>query len=188
MNTKKTSFIGLLSIIVLMASFTIPSKYVSHKTHIKFFSTTPAEDIESHNYKAISTLDPKTGKVVFSVPMQAFEFEKALMQKHFNSKNFLDTKEFPKAKMTGNITNLKDIDFGKEGSYNATIKGTLTIKGTSREIEEKGKITVDAEGINVESTFDAELADYGITFSKGKPSTNIAKTVEITVNANYKPE
>jgi len=29
------------------------------------------------------------------------------------------------------------------------------------------------------------LADYKVAFEKGKPSTNIAKEVEVTVNAEY---
>ena len=72
-------------------------KQKTSKTHIKFFSTTPVEDIEANNYATVGTIDPGTGKIVFSVPMQSFEFEKSLMQQHFNSKKFLDTKTNPKA-------------------------------------------------------------------------------------------
>jgi len=50
-------------------------KQTSSKTHIKFFSTTAVENIESNNYKSVSVLDTKSGDVVFSVPMQSFEFE-----------------------------------------------------------------------------------------------------------------
>jgi hypothetical protein len=59
-------------------------RLVSEKIHIKFFSTTPAEDIEANNYSATSTLNTSNGSVAFSVPMQGFEFEKRLMQRHFN--------------------------------------------------------------------------------------------------------
>ena len=70
------------------SAFSLDSKKVSKQTHIKFFSSTPAEDIEAHNYKSIATMDTETGGLVFSVPMQSFDFDKRLMQKHFNQEKF----------------------------------------------------------------------------------------------------
>jgi len=186
---KKVSILAFsVAFVFALASFTTATKLVSSKSHVKFFSTTPAEDIESNNYKAVSTIDPATGEVVFSVPMQAFEFEKALMQKHFNSKDFLDTKAFPKAKLIGKITNLEAINFDKDGTYAATLQGDLTIKGVTKAISEKGTITVKGTTVEVSSKFNITLADYGIAFEKGKPSTNVAKTVEVTVFAEYQPK
>ncbi|AFK05502.1 YceI family protein (plasmid) [Emticicia oligotrophica DSM 17448] len=174
--------------IISMSSFILAGKLVSNKTHIKFFSHTPAEDIEANNYKAVSTIEPSTGDVVFSVPMQSFEFEKALMQKHYNSDKFLDTKQFPKAKLVGKITNLSDIHFDKDGTYNANIKGELTIKDKTNPIDEKGTVIVKGGVISVNSKFNITLAQYGVSFEKGKPSTNIGKSVEVTVHAEYAAE
>ncbi|WP_303918712.1 YceI family protein [Draconibacterium sediminis] len=161
------------------------SKLVSSKSHIKFFSSTPAEDIQANNTTAVSTINPATGEIVFSVPMQGFEFEKALMQKHFNSEDFLNTKEFPKAKLTGKITNIDKVNFSADGTYNAHVEGELTIKGVTKPVHEMGKITVTGGKVDASSKFNVTLADYGITFVKGKPSTNIAKTVEVTLQAEY---
>ncbi len=161
------------------------SKLVSSKSHIKFFSTTPAEDIEANNYATVSTLNKETGAVVFSVPMQSFEFEKSLMQKHFNSPKFLDTKKFPKAKLKATVANFSDFDLSKEGSYEVLAEGELTIHGVTKAIKENGTIIVKDGKISVKSTFNVTLADYGVEFIKGKPSSNIAKTVEITVLAEY---
>lgn len=160
-------------------------KQTSSKTHIKFFSTTAVENIESSNYKSVSALDTKSGDVVFSVPMQSFEFEKALMQEHFNSKKFLNTKENPKAKLVAKITNLEKVNFDKDGSYTANVEGDLTINGVTNAIKEKATIEVKSGKINLTSKFNVTLADYKVAFKSGKPSTNIAKTVEITVEANY---
>ncbi|MGC9355964.1 MAG: YceI family protein [Mariniphaga sp.] len=172
---------------VLFAGFSAngQSKLVSSKSHIKFFSTTPAENIEANNTTALSTINPSTGDIVFSVPMQGFEFEKALMQKHFNGKDFLNTKEFPKAKLTGKIINLDKVDFSRDGTYDAHVEGELTIKGVTKPVHEMGKITVKGGNVETNSKFNVTLADYGITFVKGKPSTNIAKAVEVTVQAEY---
>lgn len=117
--------------------------------------------------------------------MQSFEFEKALMQEHFNSKKFLDTKTNPKAKLTGKIANLDKVNFKKDGSYSAEIVGDLTINGVTNPIKEKATITVKGGKISLASKFNLTLADYKIAFKSGKPSTNIAKTVEVTVEANY---
>jgi len=176
----------LLMLTVVMISFTASAqKLVSSKTHFKFFSTTPAENIEANNYKTVSTIETSTGKIVFSVPMQSFEFEKALMQEHFNSKKFLDTKTNPKAKLTGNITNISQVNFKEDGSYPVEIDGNLTINGVTNSIKEKATIIVTDGKVDLKSKLDVTLSDYNIAFKKGKPSTNIAKTVEITVEANY---
>lgn len=155
------------------------------KTHIKFFSTTPVEDIEANNYATVGTLDPASGKVVFSVPMQSFEFEKSLMQQHFNSKKFLDTKTNPKAKLIGKITNLDAINFTADGSYEADVTGNLTINGVTKPITEKATIIVKDAKISLKSKFNVVLAEYEVAFENGKPSKNIAKTVEVTVEAYY---
>ncbi len=160
-------------------------KLVSSKSNIKFFSTTPAEDIEANNTASVSTINIESGEVVFSVPMQGFEFEKSLMQKHYNSDKFLDTKTHPKAKLKATILNLDQVNFSEDGSYSADVEGELTIKDVTKPIREKGTITVKGNQIALNSIFNITLADFQITFAKGKPSSNIAKKLEITVEAEY---
>lgn len=179
------SSIILVSMASLLAFIPLEGKLKSSKSHIKFFSTTPAEDIEAHNYKAVSTIDSQSGKVVFSVPMQSFEFEKSLMQKHFNKSKFLDTKQYPKAKFIGQIQNLSEIDFKEEGTYSAEVEGKMTIRGKTNPLSDQAKITVSGNTITVLSSFDLRLSDFGIEFEKGKPSSNIAETVEVTIEAEY---
>jgi polyisoprenoid-binding protein YceI len=185
---KKSIMLVVAAVLFSAISVSSQSKLISNKTHIKFFSTTPAENIEAHNTASVSSIDISTGEVVFSVPMQGFEFEKALMQKHFNNDKFLDTKVHPTAKLKGKITNISAIDFSKDGAYAANIEGELTIKGVTKVIKEKGTVKVSGKTIDVDSKFNITLADYGVTFVKGKPASNIAKTVEVTVQANYQPE
>lgn len=184
---KKTVLLSIVAaLFISVAGYAQDSeKLVSSKSHIKFFSTTPAEDIEANNTASVSTINKSTGEVVFSVPMQGFEFEKALMQKHFNSDKFLDTQTHPKAKLKGKITNLNEIDFTKDGTYNAVVEGELTIKGKTNPVKEMGTITVKGGKVSVHTKFNVTLAEYGIEFVKGKPSSNIAKTVEVTVDTEY---
>lgn len=186
---KKLIYVFVAVSSLALAAFTpIAGKLVGKSGHISFYSHTAVEDITANNYKVVSTIDPASGEVVFSVPMQSFEFEKALMQEHFNGKDFLNTKTFPKAKFNGKITNLSAIDFTKDGTYDATVDGELTIKDKSKPVNAKGTIVVKGTSVLVSTKFNINLADYGVVFKKGKPSTNIAKEVEVTVHADHQPE
>lgn len=82
---KSVSFFVVLFVVGdLYASSQDGARLVSEKSHIRFFSSTPVEDIDAHNYSATSTLEKSSGNVAFSVPMQGFEFDKRLMQRHFS--------------------------------------------------------------------------------------------------------
>jgi len=184
---KKTILsLAVAGIFILSTAFSIAgNKLVSKSGHVNFFSHTAVEDISANNYKLVSTLETETGELVFSVPMQSFEFEKSLMQKHFNSKKFLDTKTYPKTKFTGNITNLNDIDFTTDGTYTANVSGELTMHGVTKAITETATITVEGSKITVDVVLSITLADYNIAFTEGKPSTNIAKTINAKIKAVF---
>jgi polyisoprenoid-binding protein YceI len=177
--------IGLFAITTAFAP--AGEKLISKAGHISFFSHTEVEDITANNYKVTSTINTQNGEVVFSVPMQAFEFEKSLMQKHYNSPKFLDTKQYPKSKFKGTITNLSDVNFSKDGTYKAKVKGEMELHGVTKPISEEGTITVNGKKVIVDLKMNITLADYNIAFEKGKPSTNIAKTIEVTVKAEHLP-
>lgn len=182
MKTRK--LLLLAAIPATLAFAPLPSgKLVSRAVQVEFFSTTPIEDIRAVNNSGTGTIDPATGEVVFSIPMQGFEFEKALMQKHFNSDKFLDTQKYPKAKFKGTITDLAGIDFHKDGTYTANVRGEMTIKDKTNPVTTKGTVVVKGGEVAIESKFPLTLAEYGVAFEKGKPSTNIAKTVDVTVKA-----
>lgn len=181
--------IKFLSVIVLagLMSFALSGgKYTTKNAKISFFSHTSVEDIKADNNAVVSVLNSENGEIAFSVPMQNFNFEKALMQKHFNSKKFLDTKSHPRSTFKGKISNLDEIKFDKPGEYDAKFSGKLTIKGETNEINETGKITVTNGSLTLDTKFKIKLADYGIAFEKGKPSTNIAKSIEVNVHSVYK--
>ncbi|MBT3386169.1 MAG: YceI family protein [Prolixibacteraceae bacterium] len=186
MQKLKVLLAGAALLFSIAAFSQSAEKYISSKSHIKFFSTTPVEDIEANNYASVSTINPKTGAVVFSVPMQSFEFEKAMMQKHFNNEHFLESSVYPKSKLKGMITNLSDIDFNKDGKYEANFEGEITIKDKTQKLEDSGTITVAGGSLTLDTTFDLTLGDFGITFDEGEMvSTKIAKSVEVSVKSEY---
>jgi polyisoprenoid-binding protein YceI len=185
---KKFSSSLFLAVALLTFSFGAQAqdRYMSSKTHIKFFSTTPVEDIVANNYASVTTIDPSTGEVVFSVPIQSFEFEKAMMQQHFNNEHFLESNVYPKSKFKATILNLDAVDFTKDGTYQAEIEGEMTIKDKTNAVKELGTVVVKDQAVTVNAVFDLVLADYGITFNESEMvSTKIGKSVEITVIAEY---
>lgn len=162
------------------------SKYYTRDGKIKFFSSTPMEDIEALSNDVSSVFDINTGKVEFGVPMKSFTFEKALMQEHFNE-DYVESDQYPKAKFKGVFELPEGFDPKKPGEYKVKAKGKLTLHGITRDIEEQGTITITKDGkISAECIFEVKPADYEIEI----PSTvrdKIAKTVEVTVKMNYKP-
>jgi polyisoprenoid-binding protein YceI len=176
MKTMLISFLALL----LSANVLYAQKYMTKNGHIRFFSSTPIEDIEAHNRQVNAALDASTGDFVFKVLIKSFEFEKALMQEHFNE-NYMESHKFPNATFQGKITNLSDMNFTKDGTYNANIEGKLTIHGVTKDIAEKGTFTVKDGAVQGFSKFNVKVADYDIKIP-GAVVNNIAESIEVTVD------
>ncbi len=157
-------------------------KYITKTGHIRFFSSTPVEDIEAHNRQVNSALDQQTGDFVFKVLMKSFQFEKALMQEHFNE-NYVESDKFPNAAFTGKVLNINSIDFSKNGIYNATVEGDLTIKGVTKKVSEKGTFEVKNGTVIGKTTFNLLLSDFGIKIPN-TVANNISKTIQIDVDVN----
>ncbi len=177
--------LNLLIAIVLLSSSAMAQKFITKNGNISFFSSTPMENIEAHNKQVNAALDVETGDFVFKVLIKSFKFEKALMQEHFNE-NYLESDKFPNATFTGKISNYADIDFSKEGIYNAQLEGKLTIHGVTQDIEEMGTFTVSKDGITGKSKFNVKVADYNINIPK-TVINNIAESIEVTVDVDLKP-
>ncbi|MEZ5197028.1 MAG: YceI family protein [Bacteroidales bacterium] len=155
-------------------------RFITKNGHIKFHSETPMETIEAHNNQVNCVLDTQSGDFVFKVLMKSFEFEKALMQEHFNE-NYVESDKFPNATFKGNVSNVSEMDFGKEGEYSAIVEGELTIHGVTQKVSEKGSFIVKGGNITGTSVFIIKPADYEIKIPKTVVA-NIAEEIEVTVN------
>ena len=159
---------------------------ITRTGHIWFSSKTAMETIDGHNKQVASILKTKTGELVFSVIMKSFEFQKALMQEHFNEK-YLETDKFPKATFKGKITNLAAINFSKDGSYKADVEGDLTIHGVTKKIIEKATFTVKGADVNAKCDIKVVLSEYNITVPRVVVD-KIAKAVDVNMDMDYKPK
>lgn len=158
---KKTSVILALlfgSCICLQAQ----DKFFTKSGTIFFkCSKSPLEKIEATNRSATCVLDTKTGSLQFVILMKGFEFERALMQEHFNE-NYVESSKFPKSEFKGRILNNNEINYTKDGEYKAEVKGKLLIHGETRDVEAMGTLTVKDGKITAKAGFDVLLSDYNI--------------------------
>jgi polyisoprenoid-binding protein YceI len=100
--------------------------------------------------------------MVFQALIKSFHFDRALMEEHFNE-NYMESDKFPKSVFKGKISNLKNVDFSKNGTYNVTVEGDLTIHDVTNKISTQGTIEVVSGGINANSKFKIVPEDYKIT-------------------------
>ena len=168
--------------LVIVTSVGFSQKYITKNGHIKFYSETPMETIEAHNRQVNSALDIGSGDFVFKVLMKSFEFEKALMQEHFNE-NYVESDTYPNAMFKGKVSNLNDIDFNTPGEYKTLVEGDLTLHGVTQKVAESGTFIISEGKIEANSTFVIKPEDYKIKI----PNTvinNIAEEIEVTVKVS----
>ena len=122
--------------------------------------------------------------LMFVIPVVSFKFEKPLMEEHFNE-NYLETEKFPTAKFSGTIN--EELDYTKNGTYDASVTGKLTIHGVEQERSINGTITVKDSQLIFEGKFQIKLEDHDIDI----PSIvieNIAEVVDVTASFVYEPK
>ncbi|HBC79082.1 MAG TPA: YceI family protein [Bacteroidales bacterium] len=176
----------IFSIIILNLVFSVNAqKYMTKNGFISFYGHTPMEDIKADNNQVASVLDISTGDLVFQVLIKSFHFDRALMEEHFNE-NYLESDKFPKATFKGKITNLQSVNFAKNGTYDVTVDGDLTIRDATNKVSAKGSIEVISGGINANSKFNISPEDYKINIP-GVVREKIAKNLEVTVTMKYSP-
>lgn len=176
----KKNLIALTALVLLATAADAQDRYFTKTGKIEFTSKAPLEDIEAKNKTVTAVLDKKTGALQFSLQMKGFEFEKALMQEHFNE-NYVESSKYPKAEFKGNVVNNSAVNYSKDGTYNVNVKGKLTLHGVTKDVEAPGTIKVNGGKIDATSTFNIQLSDYNISIPsvvKDKISNNIKITVD----------
>lgn len=168
--------------LILMMPMVSAQKFYSKSARVIFISEAPIEKIEGLNNSGYVILDAGSGAVEMSVLIKGFKFEKALMQDHFNE-NYMESSKFPKGIFKGNIINISDIDFSKDGDYTAAVKGNLTLHGVTKPFTTSAKFSIKGGAISARSSFDVTIADFDIDVPK-VVRENIANTVKVSVQTD----
>ena len=173
----------MMAALLLTTAIFAQDKFFTKTGKISFYSKATMENIEAHNRSVTAVLDSKTGNLQFSVQIKGFEFEKALMQEHFNE-NYLETNKYPKAEFKGQIVNNSEINYSQDGEYNAKVKGKLTMHGETKDVEADGKVKVKGGKISAASDFIIQLPDYKIRNDK---LNNISNSIKVSVDCTLEP-
>ena len=165
-----------LALLLLPAIAYGQDRYATRAGEVSFFSHTPVEDIDAVNHKATCVADLSGGQIQVSMLIKAFEFEKALMQEHFNE-NYMESNTFPKGEFKGTIKGITAEDARKSGKFPVTLEGELTIHGVAQKRSIPGTIEVDATGaLKAATEFIVKPADHGIKVPGG---VNVAEEISV---------
>lgn len=172
-----------LVIITLGLSLFSQGKFLCNEGHITFFSHTAIEDITAENKEVASVIDSQSGEVAVIVKISAFQFEKKLMQEHFNE-NYMESERYPKATFMGEIVNNGEIDYAEPGSYTIQVVGDMTIRGVIQKISESADMEVGPDGLVIRMKFMLDPSDYNIKIPK-VVRKNIAERLEVTISLKH---
>ena len=129
-------------------------------------------------------MDTSTGSIAFSVAIRSFEFDKKLMQEHFNEK-YMESEKFPSATFSGK---LQDFDPNTDARQSVIAEGKLTIHGVTRDVKITATlIRPNDTTLQASASFKVKLEDYKIKIPQILWQ-NIAEEVEITVTVTYHPK
>ena len=184
-NTKPLHMkkIILFGISFIASSGLFAQIYMAKTCDITFFSASPLENIEAVNKACKPIINTATGDVQMKIVITAFQFEKPLMQEHFNE-NYMESEKFPNAIFKGKIN--EPVDWTKDGEYKVTVTGKLNIHGVEKDRTIDGVVKVSGGTAMINSKFVIHIADHGIKV----PSLyiqNIAEDVAVNLTASMEP-
>lgn len=182
---KKLVLFSALALLIFPVIASAQAKYFTREGTISFYSKTPGEVVAAINKKVTSVIDSETGQIEFSVLMKAFQFEKALMQEHFNE-NYVESDKYPKAVFKGNIVNKSDVKWAVDGVYPVQITGKMSLHGVTKDLSTEGKLTVIGSKVSGNAEFVILIKDYNIEIPK-LVKDKVAESMKVTVDMNYEP-
>lgn len=169
----------LMLLVFFSVSFYAQEKYYTKSGTITFESSVPSfEEVKATNTKVTAILKDD-GSIAALALTKAFRFKIALMEEHFNE-NYMESTRFPKATFSGKISNFS-MDQLTSSDKEFRIKGKLTIRGVSKNIEIKSQIKKQENTIIITANFTATPEDFGIKIPN-IVRNKIAKKVDISFN------
>jgi len=171
---KKIILLAVLAI--SFTQLTAQKQFGTRNAKVSFIATND-EDVKAVNNEVASRLSDN-GQLSFSLLIKGFKFEYAEMQDKFNN-DYAESNKFPRAEFKGSISNIKDINFTKDGSYKAVVKGNLILHGVTQPLTVNGLITVKAGKVSATGKFLIVMKDYKIDASA------VTEKVNAEINAVY---
>ena len=175
----RRSIIALLLVLFALGQVQAQKIYSTKAAKVRFIAVDD-KDIDATNTKAVSRLETN-GNISFIMLMKDFSFEMDLMQKHFNEE-YVESDKFPRGIFNGQITNIKSVNFTKDGSYPITVNGNMQVHGVNKAIQTNGVIVISKGLPKASAKFTVSLKDFGIG---GVLIKMVADQVDVEVVASY---
>jgi polyisoprenoid-binding protein YceI len=178
---KKTVLV--LSLIAFTSVLFAQTKKTTSAT-VAFDATTAIDALpKAENKTVIAEIDTKTGQIGFEAAVKNFTFTNPTIQAHFNEERWLSSDKFPAFSFMGKISDVTKYNFSKNGVYNVTVTGQLTVKDKTNNVTTPATIEVKNGTLVANASFTIVLADYGIQVGN---AGKIAGEPRITVSAELK--
>jgi hypothetical protein len=179
---KKTIFA-----MAFTASVVCASGLLAKEGMVRFFSTTPIENIEGISSTAVSSLNLDSGKIAIKARNTTFVFHNKLMQEHFNE-NYIESTKFPTSSFTGNVSGLNREALNSGKKVPVTIDGNLDIHGVTKPYRTTGYLQKAADGsITGDTKFFVKLGNHGIKVPS-VVQNKMSDSMEITSKFTWRPE
>jgi hypothetical protein len=175
----RTSIVATLLVLFTFVQVQAQKIYSTKAATVRFIAVDD-KDIDATNSKAVSRLETN-GKLSFIMLMKDFSFEMDLMQKHFNDE-YVESDKFPRGLFNGQITNIKSVNFNKDGTYPIIVKGNMQVHGVNKAMETKGVIVITKGLPKASAKFTVSLKDFGIG---GVLIKMVADQVDVEVVASF---
>lgn len=173
---KKITFLTILALFALNLD---AQTFKTNEGNIKFINKSSLEEFEAVNNQVTAAISSK-GKVQFRVPINSFQFEKKLMQSHFQE-NYMESQTFPNATFSGSVMKMDGVNLTKAGEYNVKVAGTFDMHGVSKADTLSGKLIVAKGTVKLVSSFSIKCNDYNIKIPAAV-SSKVANEIKINVN------
>src|SRR5690606_33054292 len=151
-------YFALLLIFCATSQAFAQHKYGVESSRLTFFSDGAIEDIRAVNTRVTSIFDAGRGDMAMLVRVKDFQFEKKLMQIHFNEK-FLESEKYPKSTFLGSVVGFDPL---KIGVQQVIAIGKLSIHGVTREVKIPGTLEKRGSNLHLKSKFLVRLSEYNI--------------------------
>lgn len=171
----------IFTILALLSASTLLNAqiYLGKTCEIKIFSDGPIEDIDALNTTSKPILNTATNDFAVKITIKGFNFDKELMEEHFNEK-YMESDKIPYSTFAGKIN--EKIDYKTDGVHKVTVTGKLKIHDVEKERTIDGTLTVKGGEILVESKFIVALKDHNVEIPT-LVAQNISETIEVTVKS-----
>ncbi|MDD6210166.1 MAG: YceI family protein [Bacteroidales bacterium] len=174
----------ILILTTLLFSLSLAAQtYTSKNGTAYFISRTDVINIDATNNSVASIVKKESGEIVAIVLIKAFKFTLATAFDHFNEE-YMESSKYPKASYKGKILELPALDLSKDGTYEVTTEGELTIHGVTKPIKEKGVLTIKGGKLMGECDFTVLLDDYKIEVP-AMVKDRVSQKIEVKLTSSY---